>query len=41
MKNQVGDFQEKLNKKEKQIDEINSYNRQLKDNISQLENQLW
>lgn len=40
MKNQVGDFQETLNKKERQIDEINSYNRQLKDNITQLENQL-
>lgn len=40
MKSKVDDFQEALDKKDKQIDEINSYNRQLKDNILQLENQI-
>lgn len=40
LKTQLTTYQENLSKKDKQIDEINSHCRQLKDNIGHLENQL-
>ncbi|XP_075977723.1 spindle assembly abnormal protein 6 homolog isoform X3 [Anticarsia gemmatalis] len=40
MKSQLASYQDNLNKKDKQIDEINSLCKQLRDNISHLENQL-
>lgn len=40
LKTQLTTYQENLSKKDKQVDEINSHCRQLKDNIGHLENQL-
>ncbi|KAJ8731385.1 hypothetical protein PYW07_004549 [Mythimna separata] len=40
MKTQLTTYQESLNKKEKQTDEMNSHCKQLRDNIGHLENQL-
>lgn len=40
LKTQLTTYQESLNKKDKQTDEINSHCKQLRDNIGQLENKL-
>uniref|UniRef100_A0A2A4JZI9 Spindle assembly abnormal protein 6 N-terminal domain-containing protein n=1 Tax=Heliothis virescens TaxID=7102 RepID=A0A2A4JZI9_HELVI len=40
MKTQLATYQENLTKKDKQMDEINSHCKQLRDNIDRLENQL-